>query len=174
MKLWIARHGSAGPHVADPAQERDRDLTDDGRDAVEAVASELAKQPVQPRIILASNYARVAQTADAFGGTLGVQVDLVDELNPHMPMDRFLSMLLDSDETKRVMIVAHVDNTSPTMNALDGDMGDCARDGDDVSDGPWPPLVKGEVRYVGIDRGTGAWQCRWRCTPSDVGFDDEA
>lgn len=169
MKFWVARHAYAGPPSSDPQKERERPLQPIGVRMAKALASALAGLYPIPYIILSSSHGRAIQTADIVGARLKVNVDSLDELNPRMPMQAVVEKLLVAYHVKRVMVVAHVDNTGPCFNAMGGDMADCWRKGDPKGD-DWPDLVMGEVRYLFIDRQKKSWKCNWRWIPSDAGI----
>lgn len=172
MKLYVMRHGPAGPADDDPKVERERPLLPKGRKLVQTVADAMADAGEVPNVGFASPLARATQTADIIGAALGFQVNAIDDLAPNRPLEDRILEMMSHGEVKRMLIVGHVDNTSPAFSNLGGDMGKCARDSD-KSDGDWPDLVKGEVRRLRIDRKTGKWKCRWRLLPSDLGFPDE-
>jgi phosphohistidine phosphatase SixA len=172
MKLYFMRHGPAGPTVDDPKQERERPLLPRGKKLVQAVADAMVAAGEVPNVGFASPLMRASQTADILGATMLFQVNVIDDIAPNRPLeDRLLEMMMHG-EVKKVLLVGHVDNSSPAFSNLGGDMGKCARD-TDQGDGDWPDLVKGEVRRIRIDRKTGKWKCRWRLLPSDLGFPDE-
>lgn len=176
MKLWVARHGDAGVPLpttgVDPSYDRYRPLSDLGQAQVRSVANMLAECEYTPRVIVCSEYERARQTAELFGYALGIQVAVSPELNPFTPAKAFIQKLLDSAQSKRVMIVGHHDNLTPALSAFGGDMGECASDGD-KGDGDFPALAKAEVRFLSIDRETGEWECNERLCPSDVAMEDE-
>jgi phosphohistidine phosphatase SixA len=161
VKLWVARHGFAGDVRRDPTEERNRSLTKEGRATVEAVAKGMRVAGEIPVLILASPYARTLETADIFGKVLDVRVDVLDELAPNFPIADTIARLAEDSEMHRLMIVGHVDNTTPAMEQLG-------------SDDEWPNLLKSEVRRVKIDRKTGEWKLRWQLLPSDVAMPDRA
>jgi phosphohistidine phosphatase SixA len=93
------------------------------------------------------------------GKRLGLRVSVVDDLSPDRPLeDRSLEMM-GHGEVKRMLIVGHVDNTTPAMRNLGGDQ-------------KWKDLVMAEIRSVKIDRGDGGWKLRWSLKPSDLGLKD--
>jgi len=111
-----------------------------------------------PRVIFCSPYTRALQTADIYGKYFGIRVTPMDDLAPDRPLaNRILELMSNDDVIKRIMLVAHVDNTTPSMNKLGGDV-------------KWEDLFMGEVRRVKIDRKTGEWRLKWGVKPSDLGF----
>lgn len=161
MKLWVMRHGEAGPSMTEPAEERQRGLTDPGRECVRAIAREMLRQDEVPHIILSSEYSRALETADIVGEMLGVMVNPLDELGPFIPVSQTMRMLAESG-AKRLMIVGHHDNLDPWIEAATGKE---------------DPLAKGEVRRYKIDRDSGKAVLKWSLLPSEVGsvdqYDDE-
>lgn len=200
MKLWVGRHSCAGPAAPDddPALERERGLTPDGKKLALAMARELRKRisgklEPSPKVIFASPFARAMETADIYGAILRVPVDVVDDLSPNRPLEDRVRELMSHSTVKRIMIVAHQDNTTPMFNDVGGTMGDETRDddddlrielghvdgstpgsGDDNPDaaGDWVPLVMAEIRRLRIDRKSMKWEVRSRLRPSDIGLED--
>ncbi|MHB8822509.1 MAG: SixA phosphatase family protein, partial [Pseudomonadaceae bacterium] len=66
MKLWLLRHGEAEPRARTDAE---RNLTEQGRLDVRAIAAHLRNQPLQT--ILVSPYQRAQQTAEIVRQELG-------------------------------------------------------------------------------------------------------
>lgn len=161
MKLYIARHGYAGDSSTDPKQERERQLTAEGKATVLAVANAMSDVGEVPNIIFCSPLARANMTADIFGRVLGSSVNVIGDLAPMRNIDAAILNLMSYAKAKRVMIVGHVDNTTPAMTGFDGDS-------------KWKDLVMAEVRRVQIDRDSGDWKFRWGIKPSDVGRKDRA
>lgn len=159
MKLWVARHGYAGDFIPyDTKAERNRPLRPEGRKMVQAIAAAMADADECPKVIFASPFERTKQTADIIGSFLMVQVNIVDDLAPNRPLEERLLEFMGHKEQKRIMIVGHVDNTTPAFNNL--------------GSGKWEPLVMGEVRRLKIDRKTGDWKLKWGVKPSDLGLED--
>ena len=159
MRLWIGRHAYAGPAVNDPKAERDRPLLPEGIATATAIAKALAAAGEVPNVIFSSPFQRAIQTADIYGKTLGVQVNVIGEFAPMRPLEDGIIGLMAKREQKQIMCIGHVDNTTPSMNNLGGDV-------------DWNDLVMAEVRRVRIDRKTGAWSLKWGVRPSDVGCRD--
>lgn len=151
------RHGFAGEKERDPAKERERSLTPEGRSTVLAIAKEMESAGEVPEHIFASPYARTTETADIVGKVFGLRVDIIDHFSPNRPCLHGLEEVVECDELKRVLVVGHEDNLDPMMQEL----------GDD-----WDDLVMGEVRRVKMDRKSYEWKLRWALKPSDVGRKD--
>ena len=159
MKLYVGRHAYAGDPSPDPKTERERPLTAEGKATALAVARSMGDLGEVPKVIFCSPFARAIMTADIYGKELGIQVNVIGDLAPMRPIEDAILGLAAKGEQKRVMIVGHVDNTTPSMNNLGGDS-------------KWKDLVMAEVRRVRFDRDSGAWTLRWTVKPSDVGRKD--
>jgi len=183
MKMWVQRHCYAGSPVPDPAKERSRPLLPEGIATAKAVAQGMIDAKEIPNIIFASPLVRAQQTADIIGKTLTqalmagkvpdkamgkmlrngdgpprVQVNTIDDLSPNRPLEDRILELMSHNDVKRIMIVGHVDNTTPAFSGM--------------SDNKWDDLVMGEVRRLNIDRKSGDWKIKWCLKPSDVGMKD--
>lgn len=151
----------------DPTKERTRGLTAEGKRIAAKIAAEIAKADKTPKMIFTSPFARAVETGDIYGRALGeatgkaVRVSNVGDFAPDRPLEPGIAGLISTDGLKRVMIVGHVDNTSPCFNTFN------AVNGDD-----WDDLVMGEVRLIEIDRKSLQWTELWRICPSDVGETD--
>lgn len=155
------RHGFAGTPSKDPKTERDRELTDEGVEMVKAVAAAWSDAHKGPMVVFCSPFTRTVQTADLVGKYFGVQVNVIGELAPQRPLEEGILSLLKHGEVKGVLLVGHVDNTTPAMNQFGGDV-------------EWQPLVMAEVRRVEMDRKTGEWCLKWSIKPSYLGLVDHA
>jgi len=160
VKLWLARHGQAGPYSVDPVKERDRGLTPQGRAVVVAIAKEMRSAGELPNQIYASEYARARETADAIGTILKIPVDVIDELAPHAPVYSMVKRFAGDDNISRAMLVGHSDNFNALYAQLTGD--------DDADD-----FVKAEVRRLKLDRDTLEAKLKWQLRPSDLGLRDQ-
>jgi len=141
-----------------------RPLLPEGVATATAIAKAMLAAGELPICIFCSNYARAVQTASIYGRVLDVNVASLGDLAPIRPLAPAISNLVqtkDSERLRRVMLVGHVDNTTPAMNDLGGDV-------------KWAKLVMGEVRRVEIDRDDLGWELRWSLKPSDIGRPDHA
>ena len=163
MKLWLGRHSHAGLPSPDPKKERERSLTPEGVAIAQAIARALVKAGEIPNAIYCSPYARAIQTADIYGKAFnlatgnGIRVSEVGDIAPDRPLEPALLNLMSKGQMKRLMVIGHMDNTTPAMQNFGGD---------------WDDLVMGEVRRVKIDRKSGAWKLKFALKPSDVGMKD--
>ena len=159
MRLHLMRHAYAGPALSDPKAERDRPLLPEGIATATAIAKAMKANGEIPNVIFSSPFQRTIQTADIVGKALGVQVNVIGEFAPMRPLEDGIIGLMSHGEQSRIMCLVHVDNSSPAMINLGGDV-------------DWDDLVMAEVRRVKIDRKTGAWKLKWGCKPSDLGLRD--
>jgi phosphohistidine phosphatase SixA len=162
LKLWISRHGFAGKPSADPKVERERPLKPEGIAMVKAIGQAMLDAGEQPKIVFCSPYTRTTMSADILGGMLGISVNVVGDMAPQRPLTPALQSLIGvtgSEQMKRVLLVGHVDNTSPCMT----DLG---------TNDDWNDLVMAECRRVKIDRDTLEWSLKWGVKPSDLGLRD--
>lgn len=153
------RHGYAGDPAADPKRERERPLLPEGRATVTAIAKAMLSADEIPNVIFTSPFARTTQTADIVGKLLQVQVNVVDDLAPNRPLEDRLLELMSHGAISRLMVVGHVDNTTPAFENFGGDT-------------KWKDLWMGEVRRLKIDRKSGEWSLKWCVKPSDLGLKD--
>lgn len=159
MRLWLARHGWSGPGLPDPKAERERPLLPEGIATIKAIAKAMRDAGECPNVIFSSPFQRAVDTADIFGRILGVQVNVIGEFSPQRPLEDGILGLMEHGEQKRILVCGHVDNTTPAMNNLGGDV-------------KWKDLTMGEVRRVRIDRKSGQWKLKWGIKPSDIGRQD--
>lgn len=150
MRVYLVRHGDAGDYSSDPATERSRALTLQGRKAAEQVAMAMGKMGEVPAVIVASPFARAQQTADIMGRVLGAPVGLDDALQPHLPIERWLLRQARMG-LRRLMVVGHHDNMVPGLEAL--------------GEKPFDKPKKAEARRLKLDRLDGDWSEIWRLIP---------
>ena len=103
MKLIIMRHGEAGYHSLD----RQRELTEHGRQAVAEVAAEIAESPWRPAVIWSSPFVRARQTAAIVSEILNCPVLEKDFITPDDDPGQCLDAVLEETEST-VMIVSHM------------------------------------------------------------------
>lgn len=156
--MIVARHAWAGPANADPRKERERPLTPEGQATALAMAKALKATGEKPRVIFCSPLQRTTETADIFGKALGIAVNVVGDLSPDRPLEEGILQLIGHGEVKRIMLICHVDNTTPGFSNFGPDK--------------WDDLVMCEIRGIKIDRKSGQWKERFRILPSDLGLKD--
>ena len=163
MHLWIGRHCYAGDQSQDPETERSRPLTPEGVRMAKAIANAMLDAGEIPNTIFCSPLIRAQMTADIYGRILGVSNVLnLGDLGPWRPLTPSLTNLVSvkgAERMRRLMLVGHVDNTTPAMQDL-------------ATKEKWKPLVMGEMRRVEIDRDSLEWSLQWGIKPSDLGLKD--
>ena len=103
MRAYLVRHGEAQREEVDP----ERHLTDRGAEAVRRIATD-AKESlgVRPARIVHSGKARAKQTAEIWGGLVGVDVSPADGLLPNDDPALWGTRL--GSEANDVMLVGHL------------------------------------------------------------------
>jgi phosphohistidine phosphatase SixA len=159
MRLYIGRHCYAGDPDPDPKKERERPLLPEGKVTAAAIANAMVDAGEVPNCIFCSPFRRAIDTADIYGRIFGIQVNVIGDLAPVRPLEDAIATLIGSDKLSRVMLIGHVDNTTPAMKSFDGE-------------DKWPDLVMGEARRVKINRDDCSWSLKWGIKPSDIGRKD--
>lgn len=103
MQLWVMRHGEAGWHETD----RERPLTDAGRDMVARTGRHIAGTRAHPARIWASPYLRTRQTAAILAGILHCPVDEKPFITPDDDPAVCLDALLACSEPS-LLLVSHM------------------------------------------------------------------
>ena len=113
MRLWLLRHGQAGPYVR--SGDHLRELTAHGRREVLHAAGHLLGAPLQT--ILVSSYVRAQQTAELVHEALGRAPALltVDGITPDDDPHEALRLLAGRSE-EELLVVSH----QPLLGALAG------------------------------------------------------
>ncbi|HYQ38233.1 MAG TPA: phosphohistidine phosphatase SixA [Pseudomonas sp.] len=113
MRLWLLRHGQAGPYVR--AGDHLRELTAHGRREVLHAAGHLLGEPLQA--ILVSPYVRAQQTAELVHEALGREPALltVEGITPDDDPREALRLLAGRPE-QNLLVVSH----QPLLGALAG------------------------------------------------------
>ncbi len=102
MNIFIMRHGEA---ITFAAKDRDRELTDSGRDEVIAMTKRCANDFVTVDEIWASPYVRTQQTASLVSKIIDKKIITHNFLTPTSNPDTVLKMLTQADKT--ILIVSH-------------------------------------------------------------------
>lgn len=102
MNLFIMRHGEAIPFAA---KDRDRELTDRGRDEVMAMVKRCAHDFAVVDEVWVSPYVRTQQTATIVNAVIDKKIITYDFLTPSNKPDALLKMLAEEDKT--ILIVSH-------------------------------------------------------------------
>ncbi|MDI9245436.1 histidine phosphatase family protein [Marinobacter sp. CHS3-4] len=103
MQLIIMRHGEAGYHSLD----RQRELTEFGRQSVADVAAQIAESPWRPRAIWCSPLVRARQTAAIASEILNCPVEEKSFITPDDDPGECLDAVLEIPESP-LMIVSHM------------------------------------------------------------------
>jgi phosphohistidine phosphatase len=112
MLIYIVRHGPATPReeAAGILDDRDRQLTPDGKKKTRQAARGMRALGVEVGLILTSPYARARQTADIVASELGVGPGEVREtalLEPGVPAIEVVREVAALDGARPVMLVGH-------------------------------------------------------------------
>jgi len=102
MNVFIMRHGEAIPFAA---KDRDRELTDNGRNEVMAMVKRCADDFAVVDEVWASPYVRTQQTATIVNMAIDKKIITHDFLTPNSKPDTVLKMLAEEDKT--ILIVSH-------------------------------------------------------------------
>ena len=97
------RHGEAGYHTLD----RQRELTEYGRETVADVAAQLAESPWRPQCIWCSPLIRARQTAAIASEILNCPVDEKTFITPDDDPGKCLDAILEAPESP-LLIVSHM------------------------------------------------------------------
>ncbi|SDS42587.1 phosphohistidine phosphatase SixA [Pseudomonas oryzae] len=113
MRLWLLRHGQAGPYVH--TGDHLRELTERGRQEALHAAGHLLGEELDA--ILVSPYVRAQQTADLVHGALGRAAALItlDGITPDDDPREALRVLAERRE-RNLLVVSH----QPLLGALAG------------------------------------------------------
>lgn len=98
------RHGEAGWHTSD----RQRELTEAGREGAGVVARQISRSPWRPGLIWVSPLVRARQTAAIASEILNCPVMEKLFLTPDDDPGRCLEALLDHGESDPLLIVSHM------------------------------------------------------------------
>ena len=121
-RLYLLRHGPAGSHGEWTADDALRPLTPKGRDAVDAVAEQLAVAGVTVDGILTSPLTRAVQTAEIVASRLGTTKLLESDprLEPGFDSEDLAGILADYPDASALMLVGHEPDLSGVVSALIG------------------------------------------------------
>jgi phosphohistidine phosphatase len=118
--LIIVRHAHALPgYVAKVNTDAERPLSEEGFEKARHTACELARQNIQPNLIVASPLLRAQQTAEVLAQTLKTPIQTATELNglyEEEDVYGFLWEMLQTNDT--VIAVGHNPNVSYLTHLL--------------------------------------------------------
>lgn len=103
MHLLVMRHGEAGWHTLD----RERELTEAGREAAGRVAAQIAESPWRPQLIWSSPLVRARQTAAIASEILNCEVIEKGFITPDDDPGLCLDHLIDQSASP-LMLVSHM------------------------------------------------------------------
>jgi len=140
MHLYLVQHGQAKTDDEDP----ERRLTDEGAEDVARVARYAVEQlGVRVARVIHSGKARARQTAEAWGGLLGADVQQDDALAPNDDPATWLDRL--GAEMDDLMLVGHL----PHLDRLAGSL---------LTGGPERSLIRfRQGGLVGLERTDSGW-----------------
>lgn len=161
MRIYIVRHGYAGPSDEDDPNDFKRALRPEGRDVVQALAEYLDKNNMVPNAIYAARCVRTKETAQILGDVFGI--DPVEEpgLDEGAALDQVVKKLAKNTLVTRPLLVSHREAIEKGLARLNMGV-------DDV-DAP----AMGELRVLRVDRKDGTWSEKRgrRVIPSMLGDD---
>jgi phosphohistidine phosphatase len=120
IELLLVRHADAGDPLAWAGADADRQLSRKGRKQADRLAALLGGLRSAPDALVSSPKARAAQTAEILGATLGLEVRLHDGLAGALDLDVLATILADSGEPHRPILVGHDPDLSDLASELVG------------------------------------------------------
>jgi phosphohistidine phosphatase len=118
QQLWLLRHGEAVPH--DETPDRDRALTDRGRDQSRAAGRALSALEVEVHLCFTSPKVRARQTAELACESLDVEPVDEDSLSEGFDGRAALDLMRAAGEDQRVLVVGHEPDFSQVVYDLTG------------------------------------------------------
>ncbi|MGI8657323.1 MAG: SixA phosphatase family protein [Candidatus Limnocylindria bacterium] len=118
MTLYFLRHGDAGaPRSGD---DDARELSERGREALEAAAPLWRRLNLRPDVIVSSPLPRALQTAEIAAAAVGGSVEADDRLRPGADWSDFARAMTGHPDARRVMFVGHEPDLSSAIVHLTG------------------------------------------------------
>jgi len=118
MKLYFVRHSIA--EDGNDIQDFDRKLTKEGSDQMRIAAKGMAALKIAPVRIYSSPRVRARQTADIVAETLGLKVEVREEVNFDFNILAIETLIADLSDSEDVMFVGHEPSFSETVGTLIG------------------------------------------------------
>jgi phosphohistidine phosphatase len=113
VRLYLVQHGQARAESENP----DRPLTDQGLDDVTRVARQAVERlGTRPTRVIHSGKTRARQTAEIWGGLLGVDVEAADALAPNDDATIWAERV--GAETDDLMLVGHLPHLAQLAGLL--------------------------------------------------------
>lgn len=150
MELYFLRHGDAGARESWPGGDRDRPLSDDGKERMRREAQVLAGLKLGVSLIVSSPYVRAWQTAEIVAGAIGLTESLArdERLEPGFDTHALRAILADHAEEGALMLVGHDPDFSETIGAcIGGARVECRKGG----------LARVDLKDIRRLRGTLQW-----------------
>ena len=120
IELLFVRHADAGDPLAWAGDDAQRPLSPKGRRQAERLGALLAGARSAPDALVSSPKARAAQTAEILGSALGLDVRFHDGLAGPLDLDGLTTILADSGNPERPILVGHDPDFSDLVSELVG------------------------------------------------------
>ncbi len=150
MELYFLRHGDAGARESWSGEDRDRPLSDEGRERMRHEAQALAGLKLGISLIISSPYLRAWQTAEIIAAAIGLTDSLIRDkrLEPGFDSRALRAILADHAEVGALMLVGHDPDFTETIGAcIGGGRVECKKGG----------LAKVDLKDPLRPRGTLQW-----------------
>jgi len=150
MELYFLRHGDAGARESWAGDDRDRPLSDEGKERTRREAQALAGLKLGISLIVSSPYARAWQTAEIVAAAIGLSDSLApdERLEPGFDASALRQILADHAEVGALMLVGHDPDFTETIGAcIGGGRVECKKGG----------LAKIDLKDPQRPRGTLQW-----------------
>ena len=147
MRIYLVRHGDAVPEE-DAGSDRDRWLSEKGREHARVLGRLLREQRVEPDVILSSPLPRAVQTAELLVAAFETEipVEVIPELAPDGAVRDLVAMVRQLPAEATLVLVGH----EPSLSAI----------GAVLVDGPdFEALAKAQAAR--IDDCTVRWRFAW-------------
>jgi phosphohistidine phosphatase len=121
MELFFLRHGKAEPRQTGE-DDRERELTDEGRRSLRRGCRRLAQLKLAPDLILTSPLVRARQTAEIAAEELGLadRVRADERLDPHLDAGRLTAILAEHAELASLLLCGHEPSFSEMIGFVIG------------------------------------------------------
>lgn len=120
MRLYFFRHGMAQAHDDPNLEDHLRQLTDEGIIRTRRAARVLRMLDMNVERLYSSPLIRARQTADILGQSLGVAVQVREELSPGFSLPALDSLTHDLGPDDEVLLVGHEPDFSELVAELTG------------------------------------------------------
>ncbi len=118
MTLYFLRHGDAGSPSA--GDDDARELTDQGRSALQAATRLWRRLNLRPDLVLSSPLPRARQTAEVAVEAVGGRLEVDDRLRPGAPWSNLAQAMADHPDARRTLFVGHEPDLSSAIVHLTG------------------------------------------------------